>query len=140
MGFFSGVEAAVRKSEAAVVIQKLLERQIACGLLEVEPRALANKLVQVVWDRNPQLFNDANAKLPNKLALAAAALSSGVNALRTGDRSDQLALVTCLGFVLMDLIASEGRHSLSSLDLYLIDQATSVHLHFSDQPSPLLRH
>jgi hypothetical protein len=133
MGFFSGIKAAARKSEAAVVIEKLLDQQITQGFIRTEPRALANKLVEVVWERNPKLFN--NEKLPHKLVLAAAALSSGVNALKNGDHSDQLALASCLGFVLMELTACEGVQPLSQLDFYLIENATAVHVQFYDKPS-----
>lgn len=132
MGLFSGVKALVRKSEAAVVVQKLLERQVTLGFLGADPApsVLANKLVEVLWDRNPKIFD--SGALPHKLSVAAAALSSGVNAMaRAGDRETMLVLLTSLGTVLMELIATGDRLGLHATDLYLIDQAEAVHRHFS---------
>ncbi|MDP9603352.1 UNVERIFIED_ORG: hypothetical protein J2W38_003141 [Variovorax paradoxus] len=133
MGLFSGVKVLVRKSEAAVIVQKLLERQVALGFLGADPApsVLANKLVEVLWDRNPKIFNSGT--LPHKLSVAAAALSSGVNAMaRAGNREAMLAMLTSLGTVLMELIATGNRLSLHATDLYLIDQAEAVHRHFSE--------
>jgi hypothetical protein len=123
-----------RKSQAAVVVQRLLEQQVAHGLLSPEPspHTLANKLVEVVWDRNPNVLA-SGGELPHKLSLAAAALSSGVNALaRSGEREPMLALLTSLGAVLTELVATGDRLGLHAVDLYLVDQAESVFRHFSE--------
>ena len=93
---------------------------------------LANKLVEVVWDRNPKVF-DSGAALPHKLTVAAAALSSGVSALaRTGERTVMLALLTSLGSILAELVATGDRLKLHAADLYLVDQADAVYRHFSE--------
>lgn len=134
MGLLSGIRALGRKSQAAVVVQKLLEQQMAHGLLNADPspHMLANKLVEVVWDRNPKVF-DSGGELPHKLSVAAAALASGVNALaRTGEREAMLALLTSLGAVLTELVATGDRLGLRAADLYLVDQAESVFRHFSE--------
>lgn len=134
MGLFSGAKALVCKSEAAVIVQKLLERQVALGFLGTDPApsVLANKLVELLWDRNPRIFGTAGV-LPHKLAVAAAALSSGVNAMaRAGDRQTLLALLASLGTALVELAATGDRLDLHATDLYLIDQAEAVHRHFSE--------
>lgn len=133
MGLFSGVKSLVRKSEAAAVVQKLLERQVTLGFLGIDPSpgTLANKLVEVLWDRNPKIFNSGT--LPHKLSVAAAALSSGVNAMaRAGDRETMQVLLTSLGTVLMELTATGDRLGLHATDLYLIEQAEAVRRHFSE--------
>ena len=53
MGLFSGVKSRYKKSEAAVVIQKLLEHQANIGLFDLDPAKVANMLIAVVWSTKP---------------------------------------------------------------------------------------
>jgi hypothetical protein len=131
MGIFSSLKSAVRKSEAAVVIEKLIEEQVAHGLLEVNPHLFANKLVQGVWDKNPELFGTHNKNLPAKLPLAAAALSRGIRALDGVDQEVQLALVVSLGFVLTQVSTGRAETDWTQLDIKLVEAASSVYAHYS---------
>ncbi len=139
MGLFSGIKANLCKAKAAVVIEKLLENQAKFGLFpteEASPAAMANKLVEVTWDRNPGI---AASGFPHKMSLAAASLSSGVLAMdQAGNHEVKLALLTSLGAVLMELLASGNQLKLHSLDLHLIEKAEGVYAHFSEK-SPLIR-
>ena len=47
MGLFSGIKSRYKKSEAAVVVQKLLEHQANVGMCDLDPRKTANKLVEL---------------------------------------------------------------------------------------------
>jgi hypothetical protein len=62
MGLFSGIKNTFKKSEAAMVVQKLLETQAKVGLLLHDPAELARALVMAVWDKHPALFTGRDAE------------------------------------------------------------------------------
>ncbi len=134
MGFFSGIKNNIRKSEAAVLIQNLLENQAALGFFpktDPTPAEMANKLIQVVWDNNSGIAQ--SNPLPHKMALAAVGLSSGVIAMdKAGNREILLALNFSLGQILLELNASGHRMKLHAIDIHLIDKAQGVYTHFSE--------
>ena len=135
MRILSGFKAALRKSEAAVVIERLLDVQAAAGLFDERPAAIANKLVAVVWDRNPAVFS-TGAGLSQKYALAAAALSGGVTAMqRAGDANAQASFVICLGSLFQKLYLLRDAVALSALDLGLIKAAGTVYAQVLALPS-----
>lgn len=74
MALFGTVRGHIRKAQAAVVIEKLLEASGALPLLPDSPHKMANVLVAAVCDGSPGLASS----LPNKMTLAIAALSLGM--------------------------------------------------------------
>ena len=134
MGFFSGIKENFRKSEAAAIIQGLLEKQAGLGFFpknDPTPAEMANKLIQVVWDNNPGITK--SSILPHKISLASVGLSSGVIAMdKSGNRDILLALNFCLGQIILEINASGDRMKLNAIDLHLIDKAQGVYFHFSE--------
>lgn len=57
MRLFGGVKDTYRKSEAAVVVQNLLETQQKGGLFDSDPASSATTLVDAVWTKTPHLFD-----------------------------------------------------------------------------------
>jgi hypothetical protein len=134
MGFFSNIKNNLRKSESAVIIQKLLEQQADLDLFpkaDPTPAEMANKLIQIVWDNNSGISQ--SNPLPHKMVLAAVGLSSGVLAMdKAGNREAFLAFKFCLGQILMELNASGHRMQLNAIDIHMIEKVQGVYFHFSE--------
>lgn len=129
MSLFFGIRATARKSQAAVLVQNLLEQCAKHSDLGARPAELANKLVGITWDRNPQWFGP-NRPLPNKFVLAACAFSSGANAMaQMESRSTELAMMVCLGEVLKEIAMQREFNDLqlTALDVHLVE-TVSEHL------------
>ncbi|WP_279214081.1 hypothetical protein [Achromobacter mucicolens] len=129
MTLFFGIRATARKAQAAVLVQNLLEECARHSDLGASPAELANKLVGITWDRNPQWFGP-NRTLPNKFVLAGCAFSSGANAMaQIQSRSTELAMMVCLGEVLKEIAMQREFNNLrlSSLDVHLVEMVTEHH-------------
>ena len=124
MSLFSGITDAYKKSEAAVVVQNLLEHQARVGLLDADPRELANRLVSLVWDAKPDMFGGKFGQRPHKLSVAAAALANGFN--QFNDDLNQGALLIALGNLLTKLEINGHLYSLNVIDHTLIGAAASI--------------
>ena len=126
MTLFFGIRATARKSQAAVLVQNLLETRARETNLGARPADLANKLVGITWERNPQWFGP-NRPLPNKFVLAACALSSGANAMaQMQNRSVELAVMGCLADVLKEITMQREFNGLKlhALDAHLVETVT----------------
>ncbi|WP_417698259.1 hypothetical protein [Psychromonas sp.] len=125
MGLFSGIKSTFKKSEAAVVVQNLLEHQLNSGLSNLDPPKTANKFVELIWDIKPDLFNGKFGQRPHKISVAAAALA---HATQLFDRNDSNcnAVVISLGNVLSEIEVNGRLYPLNSLDELLIEEAMLV--------------
>lgn len=141
MGLFSGIKANWCKAAAAASIQSFFERQAKLGFYpsnEVTPAVMANKLVEVAWDKHLGL--DKEKMYPHKMALSAASLAIGVQAMEHGGHQEmRMVLMSGLGSVLMELSTSGHQIKLDSYDIYLIQQAESFYLKQSEKNSDLLK-
>lgn len=125
MGLFSGIKSTYKKSEAAVVVQNLLEHQAKVGLLDLDPAKLANKLVEVVWDSKPDVFDGKFGQRPHKITVAASALANGIELFEDGDLNRN-ALVLSLGNILSELETNGRLYPFNSLDHQLLDASMSI--------------
>jgi|SRR5690606_4302545 len=126
MALFFGIRSVARKSQAAVLVQNLLEMSAKYTELGAQPGDIANKIVGLVWDRNPQWFGP-NRPLPNKFILAACALSFGVNAMaQKENRNVELAMVFCLAEVIKEVTMQKEFNNLQlgALDAHLLETVT----------------
>jgi hypothetical protein len=128
MGFFNDAKSVYKKSEAAVVVQNLLEHQAKIGLLDVNAQQLANRLVTLVWEQKPDIFDGKFGQRPHKISVAAAALANGLDQFAKGD-TNRSALVLSLGTVLSEIETNGRLYSLTGVDQTLIEAAAMI---FSD--------
>lgn len=131
---FFGIRSIARKSQASVLVQNLLEVVAKNTDLGARPADIANKIVGLAWDRNPQWFGP-NRPLPNKFILAACALSFGANAMaQAQNRNVELAMMICLAEVLKEIAMQREFNNLllDSLDLSLLEMVTE-HLAMSSE-------
>ena len=125
MGFFSAIKSTYKKSEAAVVVQNLLEYQAGNGDFDLDPVSYANTLVSAVWDQKPDVFDGKFGQRLHKITVAALALANGANRLEERDPNWQ-ALVLSLGKILSELEINGRLYPLNSLDHQLLESATSI--------------
>ena len=125
MGLFGGLKSTYKKSEAAVVIQNLLEHQANAGLFDLDPAKVANTLVQAVWDAKPDVFDGKFGQRPHKITVAAAALANGI-AITRKDHSSRDAMTLALGNVLSEIETNGRLYPLNSLDHALLETSLSV--------------
>ena len=127
MGLFSGVKDTFKKSEAAVVVQNLLEEQARIGFFGLDPAKYASALIQSAWDEKPDIFGGKFGQRPHKLAVAAIALSRGLSLARQDD-VHRMAILASLGKVLAEAHANAGFYPFNNLDSTLLEAAGEVFL------------
>jgi len=125
MGLFSGIKSTYKKSEAAVVVQNLLEHQANVGLFDLDPAKLANKLVENVWDSKSDVFGGKFGQRPHKITVAASALANGIELFDDEDLNRN-ALVLSLGNILSELETNGRLYPLNSLDHQLLEVSMSI--------------
>ena len=122
MGLFGGIKSNYKKSEAAVVVQNLLERY---ELFDLNPASMANKLVAALWEEKPDIFNGKFGQRPHKLTVAAAALANGIHLFEKSDLNRSV-LALSLGAILSDLEINGRLYPLNSIDHQLLEAAASI--------------
>ena len=126
MGLFGSIKTKWKMSEAAVVVEKLLERQVQWGWVELDPLTTANKLVHCVWMENPKLYSGGFGQRPHRLTIAAVALARGIQIIPEGDK----VLATyafALGEVISAYDANGSLYRLSEMDHTLMANAIKVY-------------
>ena len=104
-----------RQSEAATIVQNLLEGQQQGGYYYDDPATMATSLVSTVWQRRLDFFSSRLNTRPHKMTVAALSLAYGVSAY-ANDRTAQLAFITSLGSVLMELERNSHKYALTRTD------------------------
>lgn len=121
----------LRKSEAAVVAQNVLEdmASVTGASLAVEPRMIANRLVGIIWEHKPPIFDGRDGYGPlHKLTVAIAALAHGIHVYRN-DPTIHLVVLLALGQLLSEAESHGHRYGLSPKDYWLIRQSAEVFEH-----------
>lgn len=135
----SGMVSTFKKSEAAVVLQKLLEIQADAGLFDKDCAAYAQVLVDAVWSEKPAVFDGEFGQRPFKLTVAAVALANSISRLRgntsqiRSDNSTRDALVLSLGNIFLEVETNGNLYPLNSLDHHLLEDAKTVYIEVSEE-------
>ena len=135
----SGMVNTFKKSEAAVVVQKLLEIQAIAGLFDKDCAAYAQVLVDAAWSEKPTVFDGSFGQRPFKLSVAATALANGLSHLKgntsqvRSDSSTRDALVLSLGNIFLEVETNGNLYPLNSLDHQLLEDAKTVYIEVSEE-------
>lgn len=110
-----------KMSEAAVVVQNLLELQTAYEL-DRPAKELANYLVGFAWGKHEIVLDGRRGVRPNKLALAAVALTEGMEAfeLDASKRDTWLAIIRSLETLLVEVGQHGALYPFQEIDRRLI--------------------
>ena len=131
MGFFRGIKNNIKKSEAAVIIQNLLEMQSKTGLYDRDPASSANEIVGAFWDKSVNILDGRFGQRPHKISLAAAALGDAISKLGQHPYSNNYSI--CLGNILNEISVNGALYSLNSLDHKLLEESALVLRAHSDE-------
>ena len=122
---FKWGKSTLSKSEAAVVVQNLLEVQQRAFLFDDDPASFANKLITVAWERKPDIFNGQFGQLPYKISVAAFALAVGIQD-REPNNVNMRALITSLGNIFQEVQQNGRLYPLNGTDEYLLEYSLKV--------------
>jgi len=125
MGLFSGIKNTFKKSEAAVVVQNLLEETKRVGFFDSDPARVANRLVESAWDSRPDIFGGAYGDRPHKVTFAAYSFAYAIGNLRR-DSPARDALVIPFGKLMLYLQKTGHLFSFNRLDNELLGAALCV--------------
>ena len=130
MGLFSGIKNTYKKSEAAVLIEKLAEHQNRLGTFGFEAMEdpkfchnFANLLITNIWETKPDVYNGKFGQRPHKIAVAAA-LGYYIDTVRTNRKTDvpsYTGAVLSLTNLLNELEVNGALYPLSDMDWTLIN-------------------
>ncbi|MDI1253848.1 hypothetical protein [Thermomonas sp.] len=131
MRLFGGMKDTMKKSEAAVIVQNLLEIQGKRGLFNGNAGDLANTIVGATWDEKPHLFNGTRAERPHKLSLAAISLAHFCRTHPTDSQRD--VLLMSLGMVLEEALHNGRKYGFTQVDSGFFNGAVAILSTFNDQ-------
>jgi hypothetical protein len=110
MAIFGGFKRTLRKSEAAALIELILEHLQKAGRTSLKPNVTANKLVTVFLEDTPRISQ--RSSLPHKVPLAAMALAHSFLEKKY-DRNSSAIFQICLSLLLADYEATRDSHRLT---------------------------
>lgn len=119
MRFFRSITNALKKSEATIVVQNLLELQVRNGLYDFDPATSAKHLVDAVWKKTPHMFDGRFGQRPHKLSIAGAAFSNAVDALHSRNPNTAPFLI-CLGKILHEFSVNGNLYPFNNLDFDML--------------------
>lgn len=132
MGLFSGFKNTLKKSEAAVVVQNLLQIQFDAGVFDRDPASFATALVDAAWSDKPDIFNGNFGQRPFKISVAAVAIGMGIPQYRKDD-TIRNALILSLGNIFNELEANGKLYPLNSIDDQLLNAAMAIFTEASEE-------
>lgn len=122
MGLFKGVKNTWKKSEAAALIQKLLEIQKEQGMFTLDPAAAANMMVAKEWDKAPDFFDGRRGPRPHKVTVAACAMMPVIVGAVERDAltPNTMALVVCISQILTEIGTHPEQFELNAKDEHVL--------------------
>lgn len=131
MGLFGAVKSNWKKSEAAAVVQNLLEHQAKYGFFNADPAQTATFLIAKVWDSKPDIFNGKFGQRPHKMSVAAISLSSAIDNL-SPQNDNYSSLIIALGNLLQEWETNGSLYPLNSIDNELLKAALQTFIEVSN--------
>ncbi|MHA6203921.1 hypothetical protein ACXU4B_05825 [Dyella soli] len=125
------------RAQAAATIERLLEDQVAYGVLDGHPKTLAHDMVARLWAQEPALLEGASGPVPHQMTVAASALAAGTRREARCNNTDlQGAYTLALGLILDEIAHNAHAYGLHHIDHQLLDSAAAT---FSEQACALQR-
>lgn len=117
---FSGIYNIYKKTEAAVIVQNLLQMQTCALIGDLDPKITANELVSLAWELKPDIFGGRFGQRPHKITSASYALALGLD-LYKYRTMNKVAILNSLGNIIREIGANGSLYPLNSLDIQLIE-------------------
>lgn len=122
---FRGIKNTYKKSEAAVIIQNLLQLRKNEGAYYNDPASEANSLIKSIYEKAPERFNGNRGLRPHKLSFAAQALAHGLKD-SSEDSRKTLVLLACLEQLLQEVEKNQFLYPFNKLDQILLGEAVNI--------------
>lgn len=140
MALFKALSTRFRMSQAAAIIEGLLELQARQGLLFEENAArLAGLLVHKIQTTMPEFFDGTHGPMPHKLTIAAVAMADGMSSFQAS-RELKNSLLIALAEVFKDVERNGRTYGFSAFDNQLLEASLKNFIRESElmnQSSPL---
>lgn len=117
-----------RKSEAATVVQKLLEPVHQFGMFEGNPAEAAREYVEAVWKDSPHIVEDASGNRPDAVPVAAYALALAAKNLFGRKDNNAYAVSIALGKALTGIQSYGASLREGKLNAHFINSAEHIYL------------
>ena len=129
MGLFDFGKSVVRRTEAVLVVQQILEAGSRNFVsISGEPKKIAHELVATVWSSEPDMFSGKlTGTSPNRLSIAAIALANGLK-MHGSDSRMGIALAVALGTVLGQVKPQGAALGITKVDEHLIGIAHEIYM------------
>lgn len=126
MGIFKSIKDNYKKSEAAILVQNLLEEASRAFMFQGDAATVANMVVGQAWEEFASLLDGRNGFRPHKLSVAAISLARAIDL----DDADQMlsqshTFAFCLGKIIGEVEQNGGRYPLTALDMALLEKAST---------------
>ncbi|MEH6690849.1 MAG: hypothetical protein V7774_06655 [Pseudorhizobium pelagicum] len=132
MGFFKSIKDNYKKSEAAVVVQNLLEEASRMEMFPGNASKTANLLVGGAWDELGDLLDGRRGVRPHKIAIAAISIARAIElADATKAFSTSHAFAFCLSKILAEVGQNGVLYTLNQLDMKLLNKAGETFSQFA---------
>jgi hypothetical protein len=122
---FKAIKNTYKKSEAAVIVQNLLEMQYNAGIFTEDPHKSANTLIQSAWDKNPHLYDGRFGQRPHKLPFAIHALANAISVLGINNTNSNCFSI-CLANALNEALVNGELYPFNTLDQKLLNEAATI--------------
>jgi len=122
---FRGIKNTYKKSEAAVIVENLLQLRKTEGAFYGDPASEANNLIKFVYEKNPERFNGNRGLRPHKLTFAAQALANALKEAPENSRNT-LVFMACLEQVLQEVEKNQVLYPFNQLDEFLLREALNI--------------
>lgn len=125
---FGAIKNNWEKAKAALIVENLLRKQLQMGIFVGDPASTAHKIIQDAWDLAPDVLSGKFGVRPQRISVAAWALSNELDLLFKKNPSDPytMAVGFCLVTIMNEVAANKAFYSLNTADDRLLEEAAIV--------------
>ncbi|MBW6453784.1 MAG: hypothetical protein K0A92_08405 [Methyloprofundus sp.] len=131
MGILGSVKSNFKKSEAAVIIQKLLEMQAGLGTFVGNPAKSATLIIANAWNNKPDIFNGKFGQRPHKMSAAATAFAIAIEEM-SPENPHYLPIIFAFSRLIEDYELNGELYPFSSMDIKLLNSARQTFIQVSN--------
>ena len=127
MGIIEWLREHKYKNATIDMVRDLLRQKDCAIFFDLNPTATAKRMVDVVWELNPEIYTSGTALRPSKITFAAAALTYGIKLFQYR-KNYQIACLLALGYILGEIKGHDEFYELNNADKTLLNYATRNYL------------
>jgi len=122
---FGAIKNTYKKSEAATVLQNILEMQASNGNFQQDPAKAATVAIDLAWNQCPHIFEGKLGVRPHKLTLAIAGAASVLEKIEVGSTGSS-GFYASLAVMLGETGKRGHIYPFTATDWSIIEAATNI--------------